>query len=145
MKFPVPSYPTLIQHIMRSPWLVLSCVSLLSFSLSFADSVTINGSVKDTVTHLPIDSATVLLVNKNNAAERYSVVTDASGSWAYTFQSTGVAGSANVPTSLQLDQNYPNPFNPSTKIGFSLRQSGAIRISVYNILGQKVDEKSFSL
>jgi len=37
-----------------------------------------------------------------------------------------------------LDQNYPNPFNPSTEINFGMKKAGAVEISVYNILGNKV-------
>ena len=43
-----------------------------------------------------------------------------------------------VPAESRLDQNYPNPFNPSTKIDFSLPADSKVTLSVYNILGQKV-------
>jgi ligand-binding sensor domain-containing protein len=39
-----------------------------------------------------------------------------------------------------LYQNYPNPFNSSTKIKFSSKKSGNIKISIYNILGKKIIE-----
>jgi len=42
------------------------------------------------------------------------------------------------PVSFELNQNYPNPFNPSTKISFSIPQSGVVILTVYNILGEKV-------
>jgi hypothetical protein len=38
-----------------------------------------------------------------------------------------------------LGNNYPNPFNPSTIISFSLRESGLVKLSIYNLLG---DEKA---
>ena len=115
--------------------------SLLFFS-AHAQSVTVNGNVKDKVSLLPIESATINLVNKSNPAEHYSVVSNAAGNWSYTFQSTGVSEPSSIPTTLSLSQNYPNPFNPSTKIEFSLRQPGQVTIRVYNILGQTMDERS---
>jgi hypothetical protein len=35
----------------------------------------------------------------------------------------------------RLFQNYPNPFNPSTKIGYRLKESGYVKIMVYDIKG----------
>ena len=110
-----------------------------------AQSVTINGSVTDKISLLPIDSATIDLVNKNSESERYNVVTNATGGWSYTFQPSGVADGITVPSTLSLAQNYPNPFNPSTKIEFSLDHAAGVKISVHNILGQKVDERTADL
>ncbi|MFZ2322393.1 MAG: chondroitinase-B domain-containing protein [Ignavibacteriaceae bacterium] len=38
----------------------------------------------------------------------------------------------------KLEQNYPNPFNPSTKINYSINESGLVKLSVYSILGEVV-------
>ena len=45
---------------------------------------------------------------------------------------------ATLPKEFSLGQNYPNPFNPSTSIDFTLSQDSRVRVSIYNLLGQKV-------
>jgi hypothetical protein len=45
---------------------------------------------------------------------------------------------ASLPEGFALDQNYPNPFNPVTNIRFSLDKSRDVKLTVYNVLGQKV-------
>ncbi len=43
-----------------------------------------------------------------------------------------------VPNTFVLEQNYPNPFNPSTKINYSVPNSGFVTLKVYNTLGQEI-------
>ena len=45
-----------------------------------------------------------------------------------------------IPEISTLYQNYPNPFNPVTQIKFDLAKTGNVKLSVYNINGQKVAE-----
>lgn len=46
----------------------------------------------------------------------------------------------NLPKDFALFQNYPNPFNPETTISFDLPQEAFVKITVYNVVGQKIRE-----
>ncbi|MGB9665218.1 MAG: T9SS type A sorting domain-containing protein, partial [Ignavibacteria bacterium] len=39
-----------------------------------------------------------------------------------------------------LSQNYPNPFNPLTNIDFQMAEDGYVKISIYNLMGQKIKD-----
>lgn len=43
-----------------------------------------------------------------------------------------------ISNNFLLQQNYPNPFNPSTIIQYSIKKSGPVTLTVFNMLGKKV-------
>ena len=45
-----------------------------------------------------------------------------------------------APTDYALHDNYPNPFNPTTQIRFDMPIMGDVRLTIYNMIGQKVKE-----
>jgi hypothetical protein len=51
---------------------------------------------------------------------------------------TGIASDNFKPLTFSLSQNYPNPFNPSTKINFTIPQSGYVTLKVYDMVGREI-------
>ncbi|MFQ5605262.1 MAG: endonuclease/exonuclease/phosphatase family protein, partial [bacterium] len=53
---------------------------------------------------------------------------------------TSVANTDDMPApqELTLHANYPNPFNPTTVIKYDLPRALKVKLTIYNVLGQKV-------
>lgn len=59
----------------------------------------------------------------------------------YKDQDTKVKNSQpQLPEGYELAQNSPNPFNPATAISFTIPQSSAVRLNVYDLQGRQVAE-----
>jgi hypothetical protein len=39
---------------------------------------------------------------------------------------------------VQLGQNFPNPFNPTTRIPYSIYKKSWVKLTIFNILGQRI-------
>ena len=86
----------------------------------------------------------------SNSIKNYSFIDNglSDGKYSYTLKqidndgnfeySKKVEISVTQANKFNLDQNYPNPFNPSTKIKYSLQNASNVTLTVYDILGNKV-------
>ncbi len=74
----------------------------------------------------------------NVASAKYSYrlkQIDFDGSTKY---SKTVEVEVNTISQFSLAQNYPNPFNPTTVISFTIPKESNVKLSVFNVLGEKV-------
>jgi photosystem II stability/assembly factor-like uncharacterized protein len=58
----------------------------------------------------------------------------------YTNPVSSINSEIVVQKDFRLYQNYPNPFNPSTRITYVLPYESKVKLSIYNLLGQKITD-----
>ncbi len=110
-----------------------------SFTLTADSSYTIDaGEEVDVKINFQPETAgehSASLFIESNDEENAKVTLTLTG---YAEATTAVDDFGNVPVEFGLDQNYPNPFNPTTNINYQLAQTGTVKITVFNMLGEKV-------
>lgn len=115
--------------------------------------ITFNGGVKDTVVNQQVSgsewillgrynfaagtSGSVLIENRNTTAY---VIADAVrfSKWGGNTPLSICRNPDQVPAGIVLQQNYPNPFNPHSTITFHLSAANAVKLIVFDILGQEI-------
>lgn len=120
-------------------------ILIWTLSTQTAVAMSVNGTVTDLSNGNPVDSARVELFS-DDSDQPVTTFSDASGNWTLDLSGTSVDPSyirrANY---FIVHPNYPNPFHPHTVFPIRMDRSGQLNITVYNVLGKKVDELHQSL
>ena len=56
----------------------------------------------------------------------------------YNTEFVSLDDEAPIANEFELHGNYPNPFNPSTNIKFSTEKFSDVSVTIYSLLGQKI-------
>ncbi len=86
------------------------------------------------------DHGTIVCSDESNGSGVILRTTDGGNNWVnqnVTFAEEGQT--QKLPIEYFLSQNYPNPFNPSTKLSYSITQSGLVTLKVYDVLGTEIE------
>ncbi|MHB9027807.1 MAG: two-component regulator propeller domain-containing protein [Candidatus Latescibacterota bacterium] len=78
------------------------------------------------------------------AVNKHGVIWFATDNGVTKWIPEGIIDRVNEPAQLPVEATvrgvYPNPFNPSTTIEFTLRKTGYVTLSIYNLAGQKIHD-----
>lgn len=120
------------------PWIIVA--------LAKAQIISLSGTVADSYSLLPVDSARIDIVLVNGGSAPFTVYTSTAGVWSLVISSAhDDHGNDQFPHSFDVHQNFPNPFNPATTLSFSIPDGGPVDITVHNILGQSVGRRAYTL
>ena len=85
----------------------------------------------------PVADAQVRLFDMTDLQQGAIARAQTDGTGYFALPLAALRGSA-LPEGFTLGPNYPNPFNPSTIIPYQLAASSAVRLEVFNLLGQRI-------
>ncbi|MDI6766088.1 MAG: T9SS type A sorting domain-containing protein [Bacteroidota bacterium] len=101
-----------------------------------ATGFTVRGKIT-TTTDTVVQYARIRFVSQQDTSIIFTAITNSFGEYVITL--TGASEPITVTKSFKLHQNYPNPFNPYTTIGFKIPRSMHFELSIYDLLGRKVE------
>jgi len=113
--------------------LFLLIIALITCSSIYAQTIT--GKLVDQNGNGLSGLQMKLMIKYNHV---YNTVSVSDGS--FIFNNVSDVKEEKLPTGYSVSENFPNPFNPKTRLFITLPNYGRVKVSIYNVLGQKVLE-----
>jgi hypothetical protein len=98
--------------------------------------VTISLIAQDHYTASPLDSVAVSVLQ--DGAVVATGVTDAAGMAVLEIRIVEIETGTGLPQRFTLSANYPNPFRDQTRVDVGIPQEQTLRVSLFNLLGQRI-------
>ena len=108
---------------------------LLFIALCYSSYAQITGKLIDVNGNALSGLQLKLIIEPNHV---YNSISASDGS--FSFNNVSKVNEEKLPTGYSISENFPNPFNPKTRIFITLPNYGRVKVSIYNVLGQKVLE-----
>ncbi len=108
--------------------------AIVSWNTEKGDTVTLNGIAEPAAGSISVSPSVTTLYTLKTKGE----VSQNSSKLLTIQNTTGIINKHSLIKTYSLEQNYPNPFNPSTEIKYSLAKASDVKLTVYNVKGQKV-------
>ncbi len=135
----------IIGHRATHFWIDMKFTYLLGvftlFWTAVAAGQTIIGRVFVQKTLMPLNQSLVT-IERTDRQRIDTVYTSTSGVFQYALSATPISESSLLPMSFAVLPNHPNPFNSATFIQFQIPGPGLVRLTIYNCIGQIIEERS---
>jgi hypothetical protein len=116
----------------------IAITSSKGFQVSATSGAGFDTSISISYSSDTLSSRSIYVLFSPTAVENYNgtITSAGSGVPALTIAVSGVGLPSNEI--VQLGQNFPNPFNPYTRIPYSVYKKSWVKLTIFNILGQRI-------
>ena len=127
-----------------NPIIISTCISVNNenhYLMYFRDNqLEIRDRINGNIIHNQVSSINPFSINRKSDGELIFITENGNSFDVFTLlEEIQVSVNDHQISEINYNlQNFPNPFNPSTTINFSIQIDSIIKLSIYNIKGQKI-------